>query len=343
METVVVTGVAGFIGSHVAARLLAEGRAVLGIDVFDDAYDVRLKHYRLANLRDHPGFAFAPTDVADEVALAAALDTHAPAPAHVVHLAARAGVRRSAREPTSYVRTNVLGFTALLEACRRRGVQHLVYASSSSVYGETAKVPFDTHGPAAHPVSVYAATKRATELLAHAYAHAHDLPSTGLRLFTVHGPAGRPDMAYWRFAEAMLDGAPVEVYGDGTAVRDFTDVHDVVEAVVRLLGRPPAGDPTWSPADPDPSTSTAPFRVCNVGHGGQASVLELVRVLEDALGTRAHVRHVAEQPGDVARTWADTTDLQRVVGYVPPTPLDVGMGRFAEWLRGFHARHGSIR
>lgn len=339
MGTYVVTGVAGFIGSHLADRLLAAGERVVGIDAFDAGYDPVLQRARVARLEGRTGFVLHEVDIADEVALDAVLPDQADA---VVHLAARAGVRASTDAPRAFVRANVLGFTNVLEAARERDVPHLLYASSSSVYGGLAKVPWAPHDPVDHPVSVYAATKRADELLAHSYAHLHGLPSTGLRFFTVHGPWGRPDMAYWRFAQAILTGTPIPLYGDGSAVRDFTYVDDVVDALVALLDQPPADDPTWSAASPDPATSSAPHLLHNVGHGGQASVLELIGLLERALGTTARIEHLPARAGDVPRTWSDSTSLRRAVGDAPATSLADGVDRFVAWFRPWFDQHGPI-
>lgn len=340
MGTHVVTGVAGFIGSHLADRLLATGEQVVGVDAFAAGYDPVLQHARVARLRGRDGFTLHEVDVADEVALEAVLPDRVDT---VVHLAARAGVRASTDEPRAFVRANVLGFTNVLEAARARAVSHLLYASSSSVYGGLAKVPWAPEDPVDHPVSVYAATKRADELLAHTYAHLHGLPATGLRFFTVHGPWGRPDMAYWRFAQAILTGERIELYGDGSAVRDFTYVDDVVDALVALLDRPPAGDPTWSAAAPDPATSLAPHRLHNVGHGGQASVLELVGLLEAALGETARIEFLPPRAGDVPRTWSDSTSLRREVGDAPATSLADGVERFVAWFRPWFEAHGPVR
>jgi UDP-glucuronate 4-epimerase len=331
-----VTGAAGFIGYHLCRRLSDEGRAVVAVDDLTPTYEPALKEQRLDRLRSLPGVAFVRTDIADADAMAELFARRRPD--RVVHLAARAGVRGSHLDPLAYVRTNVLGFATVLDQARRHEVPHVLYASSSSVYGDTSPVPFRVRDPADHPISVYAATKRADELLAHSYAHAYGLATTGVRFFTVYGPWGRPDMAYFAFADAILAGRPVTVYGDGTALRDFTYVDDAVDAVVGLTAERPDG-----PGHPDEGGAAVPWRLYNVGHGSQASVSDLLDLLEERLGTPAErVRH-PEQPGDVAETFADVAPLERVVGQAPATPLTAGLDRFVPWLQDYRAQHAAPR
>lgn len=331
----VVTGAAGFIGYHACARILGDGHGVVGVDNCNAYYDPRLKHARIDRLRGHERYHASDVDLRRVGAFDAVLAEHSPEV--VIHLAAQAGVRHSLDHPEEYLDNNLVAFGNVLEACRRRGVRHLVYASSSSVYGETSRVPFSTRNPAEHPVSLYAATKRANELMAHSYSHLFGLPCTGLRFFTVYGPWGRPDMAYYRFAEAILDGRPITVYGDGTAQRDFTYVDDIVEGVVRIAGMPAQPDPAWSAGAGPPDSSASPWRVYNIGHGGRATVNDLISVLERLLGRTAARVHEPAQPGDVATTQADVGDLPLAIRHAFATPLDVGLRRFTEWLITYRA------
>ena len=328
-----VTGAAGFIGYHVSARLLDEGEMVVGLDNLNDYYDPLLKQARLERLTARDGFDFVKADLSDEATLEQVFERRRPRV--VVNLAAQAGVRYSLIDPMAYVRSNVLGFTNVLERCRHFEVEHLVYASSSSIYGSTSRTPFSEHDPADHPVSVYAATKRSDELLAHAYSHLFGLPTTGLRFFTVFGPWGRPDMAYYRFAEAILDRQPIRVFGTGQALRDFTYIDDIVESVVRVARRPAAANPAWDVATPDPGSSRWPWRVFNVGHGHQATVTRLIDILEDVIGTPATRVHTDEQPGDVPVTHADVRDLEAHTGYAPHVGLEDGLGHFVDWLKAY--------
>ena len=354
MGSWLVTGGAGFVGAHVCRRLLAEGHAVVAVDSLNDYYDPGLKQARLEQLvapaaDDRGSFRFLRLDVADRRAVLALFAELRPS--HVVHLAAQAGVRHSLSVPSDYVQANLVGFANVLEACQVLGDQgrqpaHLVYASSSSVYGGDARLPFDAHDTyaAAHPVSLYAATKRANELMAHAYSHLYKLPATGLRFFTVYGPYGRPDMAYWKFAEAIWEGREIVIYGDGSALRDFTYIDDVVESLVRVADSPPVADADFDPRRPDPATSGAPWRVCNIGFGGQATVEELVELLEDALGKRARRRYADAVPGDVPATHADTSDLTELTGYIPQVALRDGIARFTAWYEAWRAdRDGDFR
>lgn len=331
--TWLVTGAAGFIGYHVCTRLLEQGETIVGIDNLNDYYDPLLKQTRLDQLTDAAAFEFVKADLCDETALEQLFERHRPNV--VVNLAAQAGVRYSLIDPMAYVRTNVLGFMNVLERCRQFEVGHLVYASSSSIYGSTARTPFSEHDPANHPVSVYAATKRSDELLAHTYSHLFGLPTTGLRFFTVFGPWGRPDMAYYRFAEAIMDGEPITVFGSGEALRDFTYIDDVVESVVRVGRTPATPNAAWHIDNPDPGSSPWPWRIFNVGHGSQATVSQLIEMLEDVTGRPAVRKHTADQPGDVPVTHADVRDLAQHIGYTPNVTLGDGLARFVDWLREY--------
>lgn len=329
-----VTGAAGFIGFHVARRLLENGRAVVGLDNLNSYYDPKLKEARLSELAKHPGFKFVRLDLADRAGIAALFAEHRFA--HVVHLAAQAGVRYSLIDPMAYVDANLVGFANILEGCRHNGCRHLLFASSSSVYGSNTRMPFSVHDNVDHPLSLYGASKKANELMAHAYAHLFRLPTTGLRFFTVYGPWGRPDMAMWLFAKAIIAGEPIKLFNDGNMRRDFTYVDDVVESVVRLVDHAPQGDPAWSGDAPDPGSSTAPWRVYNIGNNNPVELLEVVRLIEDALGKKAIRELLPMQPGDVPATYADVDDLTREVGFTPSTSIAEGVGRFVDWYRKFH-------
>lgn len=331
--TVLVTGAAGFIGFHVARRLLADGRRVVGLDNLNAYYDPALKLARLKELQASPLFSFEKRDLADRDGIAALLaDERFP---FVVHLAAQAGVRHSLTHPHDYVDANLVGFLNILEGCRHHGCRHLVYASSSSVYGANTALPFRTADNVDHPISLYAATKKANELMAHAYAHLYGLPATGLRFFTVYGPWGRPDMAMWLFAEAISTGRPIRLFNAGHMQRDFTYVDDVVEAVVRLIDRPATANPHWSGDAPDPATSRAPWRVFNIGNNAPVAVTEVVRLLEQELGRTAQRELLPMQPGDVPATYADIDDLAAAVGFAPRTPIEEGIRRFVAWYREY--------
>ena len=336
---VLVTGTAGFIGFHVARALLARGDAVVGLDVVNDYYDVGLKEARLAELDRAAGtsngtWRFLRADLADRAAVEAAFaDARFD---RVIHLAAQAGVRYSLENPRAYVESNLMGFTNILEACRHAQTPHLVFASTSSVYGGNTAMPFSEAQGVGHPLQFYAATKRANELMAHAYAHLYALPCTGLRFFTVYGPWGRPDMAPMIFAEAIMAGRPIRIFNEGRHSRDFTYVDDIVEGVIRASDRPALPDPDWDPADPDPATSNAPFRVYNIGNGSPVELLDFIAALEAALGRQAIRELVPSQPGDVPDTWADTTRLERATGWRPATPLEEGVRHFVAWFREFH-------
>lgn len=330
---IVVTGAAGFIGYHVARKLLDRGDEVVGVDNLNDYYDVSLKEARLARL-EHPKFRFVRLDVADADGMKRLFAESRPR--RVVHLAAQAGVRYSLTNPYAYIDSNVVGFLNILEGCRHNGVEHLVYASSSSVYGANTKQPFSEHQNIDHPVSLYAATKKANELMAHTYAHLYGTPVTGLRFFTVYGPWGRPDMALFKFTRGILASEPIPVYGEGRMIRDFTYIDDITEGVVRVLDRTAAPDPGWSGDDPDPATSYAPYRVYNIGNNRPVQLLEYIRVLEECLGMKAKIDLLPMQPGDVRSTMADVSELEQAVGFRPDTSVQEGIARFVEWYRGYY-------
>jgi UDP-glucuronate 4-epimerase len=329
-----VTGAAGFIGYHLAKQLVARHERVLGIDNLNAYYDVNLKKARLADIGNDPNFCFSLTDITDHDALTRLFEEHEPAV--VVHLAAQAGVRYSLENPRAYIDSNIVGFLNILESCRRYDIQHLVFASSSSVYGANTRMPFSVHHNVDHPVSLYAASKKANELMAHAYSHLYGLPATGLRFFTVYGPWGRPDMALFLFTKAILNDAPIDVFNHGEMQRDFTYVDDVVEGVVRLLDRPPQPDPEWSGDAPNPGTSRAPFRLYNIGNSQPVPLMKMIATLEKCLGKTAEKRMRPMQPGDVVATYADVDDLARAVGYSPSTPVEVGVRQFVRWYREYY-------
>lgn len=334
MGPVVVTGAAGFIGYHVAARLLERGDEVLGIDSLNDYYAVSLKEARLARLTDKPGFSFAQANLADEAAMARLFAAHRPST--VVNLAAQAGVRYSLTHPHAYAASNLAGFLNVLEGCRQVEVEHLVYASSSSVYGANTRLPFSTADNVDHPLSLYAATKKANELMAHSYAHLYGIPCTGLRFFNVYGPWGRPDAALSRFATAILADQPIEVYNYGRHRRDFTYVDDIVESVVRVLDRPAAPNPAWTGDAPDPASSQAPYRLYNIGNSQPVELLYLITLLEKALGRKAEMRLLPMQPGDVEDTIADVAPLEQAIAFAPATPIEVGVVRTVAWFRDYY-------
>lgn len=335
MTRYMVTGTAGFIGYHVAERLLARGDSVLGVDNVNDYYDVGLKRARLARLAPNKNYRFAEIDLADRQALEAQFEEYAPDV--VINLAAQAGVRYSLTNPHAYVESNLVGFMNILEGSRHHGVKHLVYASSSSVYGANTTTPFSVHDNVDHPLSLYAASKKANELMAHTYSHLYRLPTTGLRFFTVYGPWGRPDMALFIFTKAILEGRPIDVFNHGDMRRDFTYIDDIVEGVIRTADRPATPNPEWSGASPDPGTSNAPFRVYNIGNNQPVELLKMIEILEDALGMKAEKNLLPMQAGDVPATYADVDALVEDVGFKPATPLEVGVGRFVEWYRGYYS------
>ncbi len=331
---ILVTGAAGFIGSRLSQRLLERGDEVLGYDNLNAYYDPTLKEARLAQLLPKRGFRFVRAGLEDRPALDAAFAGFSPD--RVVNLAAQAGVRYSLENPQAYVDSNITGFLNVLEACRHRGVEHLVYASSSSVYGANRKLPFAVEDGVDHPVSMYAATKKANELMAHTYSHLFGLPTTGLRVFTVYGPWGRPDMALFLFTRKILAGEPIDVFNHGRHTRDFTYIDDIVEGVIRTLDRVPGADPAYDALAPSPATSSAPFRVYNIGNHQPVELLRYIEVLEECLGRKAHKHLLPLQPGDVPDTCADVSALMRDTGYSPSTPVEVGVARFVEWYRDYY-------
>jgi UDP-glucuronate 4-epimerase len=331
---ILVTGAAGFIGSHVAQRLLERGYEVVGLDNLNDYYDVTLKQARLARLTPQANFRFVKLDLADVQGMAALFASEKFA--RVVHLAAQAGVRYSLEDPHAYVRSNVTGNLTVLEGCRHNAVGHLVYASTSSIYGANTNMPFSVHNIADHPLSLYASTKRANELMAHNYSALFGLPTTGLRFFTVYGPWGRPDMALFLFTRNILEGKPIDVFNHGHHRRDFTYVDDIAEGVVRVAERPPPPDPKWNSDAPDPASSFAPFRIYNIGNNRPVELMRYIEVIEECLGKKAQKNFLPLQPGDVPETCADIDDLVRDVGYRPATPVEVGVKNFVDWFCGYY-------
>ncbi|KRG68946.1 NAD-dependent epimerase [Pseudoxanthomonas dokdonensis] len=332
---VLVTGAAGFIGSHLSQRLLDRGDEVLGYDNLNDYYDPTLKQARLDRLLPQPGFRFVKASLEDRPALEAAFNEFRPQ--RVVNLAAQAGVRYSLENPHAYIDSNIVGFLNILEACRHRGVEHLVYASSSSVYGANRKLPFSVEDSVDHPVSLYAASKKANELMAHTYSQLFNLPTTGLRFFTVYGPWGRPDMALFLFTRKMLAGEPIDVFNNGHHTRDFTYVDDIVEGILRTLDNVPAANPDYDALHPTPASSSAPYRVYNIGNNQPVELLRYIEVLEDCLGTKARRNLLPLQPGDVPDTYADVDALIRDTGYKPETSIETGVKRFVDWYRAFYS------
>ena len=331
---ILVTGAAGFIGMSTTLRLLARGDEVVGLDNLNDYYDVNLKLDRLQRLIPRSNFRFAKLDVGDRAGMEALFATEKFD--RVIHLAAQAGVRYSLQNPHAYVDSNLIGFVNILEGCRHSGVQHLVYASSSSVYGGNTRMPFSEHDSVDHPVSLYAATKKANELMAHTYSHLYGLPTTGLRFFTVYGPWGRPDMALFLFTKAILQGQPIDVFNFGQMQRDFTYVEDIVEGVIRVLDRPATANPAYDPLIADPATSNAPYRVFNIGNNSPVPLLDFIGCIEKALGKTAEKRLLPLQDGDVPATYANTDALNDWVGFVPATPIDQGVANFVAWYREYY-------
>jgi UDP-glucuronate 4-epimerase len=334
MTRILVTGSAGFIGYHVSSRLLARGDDVIGLDNLNEYYDVRLKHARLERLKGQKRFTFRQVDLSDREGMQRLFADDRPR--RVVHLAAQAGVRYSLTNPHAYVDSNLAGFMNILEGCRHNAVEHLVFASSSSVYGANTQMPFSVHQNVDHPVSLYAATKKANELMAHSYSHLYNLACTGLRFFTVYGPWGRPDMAIFLFTRAILEGRPIDVFNNGRMRRDFTYIDDIVEGVVRTLDRTAAANPKWSGDRPDPATSRAPYRLYNIGNNQPVELMHLIETLEKALGKPAVRNMLPMQPGDIPATCADVDALSQDVGFAPATPIEAGVRRFVDWYREFY-------
>ena len=331
---ILLTGAAGFIGMTTTLRLLARGDTVVGLDNLNDYYEVSLKENRLARLTPHPNFRFVKMDVADRAGIEKLFADERFD--RVIHLAAQAGVRYSLQNPHAYIDSNIVGFMNILEGCRHSKVQHLVYASSSSVYGGNTKMPFSEHDSVDHPVSMYAATKKANELMAHTYSHLFNLPTTGLRFFTVYGPWGRPDMALFLFTKAILEGRPIDVFNHGNMQRDFTFVDDIVEGVIRVLDHVAAPDPAYNPLQPDPGTSNAPYRVFNIGNHDPVPLMDFIGCIEDALGMKAQKNLMPLQDGDVPATYADVDALTAWTGFAPKTDIRTGIGRFVAWYREYY-------
>lgn len=335
-RNVLVTGAAGFIGFHLSKRLLDSGINVVGLDNLNPYYSVKLKQDRLAQLEGHPRFTFARLDLGDR----AGMETLFAANRFdvVVNLAAQAGVRYSLENPQAYIEANIVGFTNILEGCRHHGVKHLVFASSSSVYGANTKMPFSVHDNVDHPVSLYAASKKANELMAHTYSHLFGLACTGLRFFTVYGPWGRPDMALFLFTDAILKGRPIQVFNHGRMQRDFTYIDDIVEGVVRVMGRLPAPNPAWSGDRPDPGTSYTSYKIYNIGNNQPVELNHFIQTIEDVLGLQARKDYLDMQPGDVPATYADVDDLMADVGFKPATPIREGIERFVAWYKSYYGQ-----
>lgn len=331
---ILVTGAAGFIGSFVTRVLLDRGDSVVGIDSLNGYYDPALKHGRLKQFEGNPGFRFIQANIAGREAMDALFREGGFQ--RVVHLAAQAGVRYSLENPHAYIESNIIGFLNILEGCRRHGIEHLVFASSSSVYGANSDTPFSEHRNADHPVSLYGATKRSNELMAHSYAHLYGLPVTGLRFFTVYGPWGRPDMSPFIFTRKILAGETIDVFNYGNHARDFTYIHDIVEGVIRTLDTPPAPNPDWNSAAPDPASSSAPYRIYNIGHNSPVALMDFIASIEEATGKQAKVNFLPLQPGDVLETYADIDDLTALTGFRPTTPIKTGIRHFVDWYRGYY-------
>jgi len=331
---ILVTGAAGFIGSTLALKLLERGDSVCGIDNMNDYYDVRLKEARLQRIKDHRHFEFQKLDIIDREAMAELFQKQKFDA--VMHLAAQAGVRYSITNPQSYIDSNLVGFGNILEGSRHSGVKHLAFASSSSVYGANTKLPFSEHDNVDHPVSLYAATKKANELMAHSYSHLYDLPCTGLRFFTVYGPWGRPDMALFKFTKGILGGDPIPVFNHGKMIRDFTYIDDIVEGVVRVIDRPASPNPDWSGKTPDSATSYAPYRIYNIGNNQPVELMRYIEVLEQSLGKKAKLEMLPMQDGDVPATYANTENLENDVGFRPRTSVEHGIAKFVEWYKSYH-------
>ena len=332
---ILVTGAAGFIGAHLCQRLLQEGHSVVGIDNLNDYYSPKLKEDRLALLTSHPSFSFVKLDIAEATDLNKLFSDNAFT--HVVNLAAQAGVRYSLQNPSAYIQSNIVGFANLLECCRHHSIKHLLYASSSSVYGLNTTMPFSTGHTVDHPVSLYAASKKSNELMAHSYSYLYGLPTTGLRFFTVYGPWGRPDMALYIFTKAILENRPIPVFNQGMLQRDFTYIDDIISGMAPLLDIPPTVDATWSAAAPNPAGSCCPYAIYNIGNNNAVQLIDFIRLLEDALGRKAEISYLPMQPGDVKATYADISPLNALTGFTPKTTLKDGLARFVAWYKEYHS------
>jgi UDP-glucuronate 4-epimerase len=333
-KSILITGAAGFIGYHLAERLLNDNHSVIGIDNLNDYYDVNLKKARLAKLQVHPNFTFHNIAIEHRSSMERLFDQISFST--VINLAAQAGVRYSLENPHAYIDSNIVGFTNILEACRHHKIEHLIYASSSSVYGANRKLPFSVEDAVNHPVSLYAATKKANELMAHTYSHLYGLPTTGLRFFTVYGPWGRPDMAYYSFAQKILSGTPIQIFNHGNMMRDFTYIDDIVEGIVKLIPKPPKPNHQWDRLNPIAGSSYAPYKVYNIGNNSPVSLMDFISILEDKLGVGAKKEFLPMQPGDVEETFADVSELMNEVGFQPSTSLNVGLAKFVEWYRDYY-------
>lgn len=333
---ILVTGAAGFIGFHLSKRLLAQGYHVIGVDNLNEYYDVLLKKERLKILEKNVNFEFYKIDLANQESLNPIFKDKSIN--IVINLAAQAGVRYSLNNPHSYVHSNLFGFINILEACRHYQVEHLIYASSSSVYGANSKIPFSTKDSVDHPVSIYAATKKSNELMAHTYSHLFNIPTTGLRFFTVYGPWGRPDMAYYSFTKDIIEGNTIKVFNNGDMSRDFTFIDDIVEGIIRLLDYPPKYNKNWDKENPDPSSSYAPYKIYNIGNNNPVKLMDFIHLLEKLIGRKATVELLPMQLGDVKTTYADITNLQKDVGFYPTTTLEIGLGHFVDWYKKYHLK-----
>jgi len=334
MSNYLITGSAGFIGFHLCKRLLGGNHNIIGLDNLNNYYDVSLKESRLNMLKQYDNFTFYKASLEDNDAIKKIFASHDISV--VINLAAQAGVRYSLENPMAYIDSNIVGFINILEACRHNNVQHLIYASSSSVYGSNTHIPFSVHDNIDHPISLYAATKKSNELMAHVYSHLFGMPATGLRFFTVYGPWGRPDMALFLFTKSILEGEPIKVFNHGNMMRDFTYVDDIIEGIVRLIPKPPKPNPEWDSNNPDPGTSSAPYKVYNIGNNSPVQLSRFIEVIEEKLGKKAIKKYLPMQPGDVPATYADVDDLMRDVGFKPATSIEDGIGRFVEWFKDYY-------
>ncbi len=334
MNKILVTGAAGFIGFYVCKELIKQGYAVVGLDNINDYYDVNLKISRLKQIEDFPNFKFVKLNITDRESLSEIFSTEKFD--MVVHLAAQPGVRYSLVNPYVYIESNISGFLNVLEGCRHHHIKHLVYASSSSIYGANTKMPFSVHHNVDHPVSLYAATKKSNELMAHAYSNLYSIPTTGLRFFTVYGPWGRPDMAYFSFTKAILEGKPIDVFNSGQMKRDFTYIDDIIDGVMRVLRKIPIPNPEWNGANPDPGTSYSPYKIYNIGNNNPVELMFVINILERCIGKKAKLNLLPMQPGDVAATFADIDDLRKDVGFEPGTPIEKGLENFVDWYKSYY-------